>query len=461
MKRREFLRGTSLIASSALVLGSPKVLNAVQSNKYDGEPAELDDIDAKLDKPLTGIIIGAGNRGRVYAEYASRYPGSFRLIGVSDIDEFRRNKMADRFDVKPEKRFGDWSEVFKQPKMADIVFITMPDSLHYASCMKALEMGYHVVLEKPAAQSAQECLDILKQSRKYNCIVAVCHVLRYTPYFKAMKTAIDSGKIGDLISIQHLERVEIFHYSDSYVRGIWRNSDETTPIIMSKSCHDMDIIRWLVGKKCNEVSAFGNLNFYKSDCAPKGAAKRCLDCKLEPDCTFSAKRIYYDRRARLGHFNLSGDKQQQGEQILSYLKNTDYGKCVFHSDNNQPDHFVMNMRFDDNLTAQFAMECLSARGGRFTRIWGTKGELEGDMSTFTITNLHTRKKEVWSGESINSEGHGGGDLRLVRDMLWAVKKGDESYLTSNIEASIESHIMGFEAEKSRLSNGVVKKIQIY
>ncbi|UVQ44707.1 Gfo/Idh/MocA family oxidoreductase [Parabacteroides faecis] len=452
MKRRDFLRNTGLLASSSVILGHTELLEAKQSEVTKVMSAAPDDLDAKLDKPLTAVIIGAGGRGNVYAQYADQYPGSLQIVGVSDINEFRREKMGDRFSVKASYRFGDWSEVFKQPKFADIVFITTPDNLHYEPCMKALEMGYHVLLEKPAAQTEKECTDILKQSRKYNRIVAICHVLRYAPYFKALKKTVDSGKIGELVSIQHLEPIERIHFSHSYVRGNWNNSKNTTPAIISKSCHDLDILRWIVGKPCKEVTAFGSLSYFKSSKAPKGAAKRCLDCPIEAQCAFSAKKIYYDRRTWLHVFDLSGDKQQQGEQILSYLRTSDYGRCVFHSDNDQPDHFIMNMKFEDDVTVAFSMEALTSYGGRRTRIMGTKGDIVGDMQIFTITDFLTGKQEKW-GTDIN-DGHGGGDLRLIRDLLWAVDKGDELLLTSTIDASIESHVMGFKAEEARLKETI-------
>lgn len=455
MKRRDFLRNTGLLASSSVIFGHTELLEAKQVEAAKVMSAAPDDLDAKLDKPLTAVIIGAGSRGNTYALYADRYPGSLQIVGVSDINEFRRKGMGDRFSVKASHRFGDWSEVFKQPKFADIMIITTPDYLHYEPCMKALEMGYHVLLEKPAAQTEKECTDILKQSRKYNRIVAICHVLRYAPYFKALKETVDSGKIGELVSIQHLEPIERIHFSHSYVRGNWNNSKKTTPAVISKSCHDLDILRWIVGKPCKEVTAFGSLSYFKSSKAPKGAAKRCLDCPIEAQCAFSAKRVYYDRRDWLNVFDLSGDRQQQGEQILSYLRTTDYGRCVFYSDNDQPDHFIMNMKFENDVTVAFSMEALTSYAGRRTRIMGTKGDIVGDMQTFTLTDFLTGKQEKW-GIDIN-DGHGGGDLRLVRDLLWAVDKEDESLLTSTIEASIESHVMGFKAEESRL-NGTIEKL---
>lgn len=458
MKRRDFLKNAGRVASSAAIWGSSSVvLNAAETKpeKFPVHEIVEDELNANLDKLLTAIVIGAGARGSIYTQYASLYPNSLKVVGVSDINEFRRNRMADQFHVPAENRMGDWSEVFKRPKFADLVFITTPDALHYAPCMKALEMGYHVLLEKPAAQTEKHCLDILHQAQKYNRIVAICHVLRYAPYFKALKDLVSSGKIGELVSVQHLEPIERIHFSHSYVRGNWNNSAKSTPAVISKSCHDLDILRWIIDKPCKEVTAFGDLSLFKKAKAPKEATKRCLDCPIERQCAFSAKRIYYDNRSWLHVFDLKGNKEEQGKQILSYLGTTDYGRCVYYSDNDQPDHFIMNMKFEGGVTAAFSMEALTSYGGRRTRIMGTKGDIVGDMVSFTYTDFLTGKQEKW--DSHINDGHGGGDLRLVKDLLLAVSKEDPSLLTSTIEASIESHVMGFRAEKSRL-NGTIEKI---
>lgn len=459
MKRRDFLKNAGRVASSAAILGSSSVvLSAAEKNSENMPAHEItgDDLNANLDKPLTAVVIGAGGRGGVYTQYASLYPNSLKMVGVSDINEFRRKRMADKFQIPLENQLGDWSEVFKRPKFADFVMITTPDALHYEPCMKALEMGYHVLLEKPAAQTEKHCLDILHQAQKYNRIVAICHVLRYAPYFKALKDFVSSGKIGELVSVQHLEPIERIHFSHSYVRGNWNNSAKSTPAVISKSCHDLDILRWIIDKPCKEVTAFGDLSLFKKAKAPKEATKRCLDCPIERQCAFSAKRIYYDNRSWLYVFDdLKDNKEEQGKQILSYLRTTDYGRCVYYSDNDQPDHFIMNMKFEGGITAAFSMEALTSYGGRRTRIMGTKGDIVGDMVSFTCTDFLTGKQEKW-GTDIN-DGHGGGDLRLIRDLLWAVDKKDESLLTSSIAASIESHVMGFRGEQSRLK-GTIEKL---
>ena len=462
MKRRDFLKIMGATAATAAI---PSVFTA-QSTPVVGTPntadpnviridSNLSEIDAKLAKPVTAIILGAGARGRTFANYARSYPGSLNIVGVSDINDFRRNQMGDRFDIPQHHRFGDWSEVFKRPRFADAVIITTPDDQHYEPCMIALEMGYDILLEKPIAQTEQECVDILNQTRKYGRIVAVCHVLRYAPYFIAMRNIVQSGKLGKIISVQHLEPIEALHMAHSYVRGNWHNSKKSTPIIIAKSCHDLDIVPWIVGKTYSEISAFGDLSFFKRENAPVGSANRCLDCSVESKCYYSSKRHYLERKRGLHVFDIQATEgAARDQEIIHNLRTTNYGRCVFRMENDQPDHYVMNAKFTDGTTMAFSMEALTSYHGRFTRIFGSEGDIVGDMRTFTHTDFLSGRQYVWRAEQ--TDGHGGGDARLMRDFVKAVHHQDESFITSTIEASVESHVAGFRAEKSRLNSRVEK-----
>lgn len=456
MKRRDFLKSAGALAAGAVLPfpawgydATAPVDDVINLDALDAS----DDLDAHLAKPVTAVIIGAGNRGGVYARYADRYPGSLSIVGVSDINDFRREKMGDKFNVPADKRFGDWSEVFEQPRMADAIILTTPDKLHYEPCMKALAMGYDVLLEKPVAQTEKECIDILRQTRKYGRIVAVCHVLRYAPYYAEIKRLVASGAIGDVVSVQHFEGVEVEHMCHSFVRGNWRNSIESNPMIVSKSCHDLDILRWIVDRPCEKATAFGGLRLFRSENAPAGSALRCLDCKIVDQCAFSAQRIYLEKRKWATVFDFtSEDEAVRTREMTEKLRTNPYGRCVYHCDNDQPDHYVMNMEFEGGVTAAFSMEGLTSYGIRFTRIMGTRGDIVGDMSTFTLTEFLSGKKSRWEGDA--GGGHGGGDLRLARDFVQAVATRDESKVTSSIEASIESHVMGFRAEEARKSNTI-------
>lgn len=325
-----------------------------------------------------------------------------------------------------------------------------------------MKLGYDILLEKPIAPTEKECRDILQLARQTGRIVAVCHVLRYAPYFVKLKELLSSGRIGEIISLQHLEPIEHTHMAHSYVRGNWNSSTATTPIILAKSCHDLDIIRWLLGRESQQIQAFGSLKWFRKENAPKGSKARCTDgCAVEGNCPYSALKLYYRKRQRTYVFDLPEKKKLQGEAILTYLRTTDYGRCVYRMENDQCDHYTANILFEGNVTASFSMEAFTPFGGRRTRIMGSMGYIEGDMDQLTVYDFRTDKVKryetiVQEVENYRNEGHGGGDWRLVADWIQAVAQHDASLLTSTIEASIESHLLCFKAEESRLKQQVLE-----
>ena len=446
--RRDAIRALGLSLSSAAL---PFSSWAMDENKH---PILLPNKKLQLDKPITAITCGAGNRGNVYGGYSLQYPDQLDIVGVAEPIAIRNERYAQKHNIKDENRFNTWEDVFKRPKFADAIIITTPDNLHYGPCMKALELGYDVLLEKPISPSEKECRDILKLAKKTGRIVAVCHVLRYAPYFVKLKEIMQSGVLGEIVSIQHMEPVEHIHMSHSYVRGNWHNSAATTPIILAKSCHDLDILKWLLEKNCTNIQAFGNLKWFTSKNAPEGSTDRCTDgCKVEGKCPYSALDIYYRKRQRNYVFDLPDDKDKQAAYVLEQLKTTNYGRCVYKMDNDQPDHYTTNILFQDGVTAAFSMEAFTSYEGRRTRVMGSLGDVVGDMTSFTMTDFLTGKKTEWKQDT---DGHGGGDWRLVTDWINAISKRDPSLLTSTIDASIESHVMGFMAEESRKTKKVME-----
>lgn len=414
-----------------------------------------------FEKPLTCIIIGAGNRGWGYSRYASSYPGEMTLVGIAEPVKIRQDKFKAEHNLEEKNIFNTWEDVFEKPKFADFVIISTWDRLHYAPAMKAIEMGYHVLLEKAIAQSWEECQDILAQAKKYNRIVGICHVMRYAPYFIKMREIIQNGELGDVVSIQHLEPIESIHFSHSFVRGNWRNEKESNPCLLSKSCHDLDIVYWLLGKSCKQVSSFGDLNYFTTPNAPSGSTLMCTGgCKVESTCPYSAKRIYYTNKRGVSH--LIDLQPWDAEKVMKAIDEGPYGRCVFHCDNDVVDHQIVNMVFEDNITVAFSMEAHTSYGGRRTRIMGTKGDLVGDSSNLTVYDFSARKsvtyKSIDLGKEYSGGGHGGGDYGLVHDFLQAVYQEDESLLSSTIEDSMESHYIGFKAEESRNSGGQVVNI---
>ena len=472
MNRKEFLKRIGMLTVGATFIGvdakglasAASVGTPLSPADTAAEPEKIDiavkPLKANVLRPVSVIIIGAGSRGQTYARYAGMFPEAMQVVGVSDTNALRRNTVAKRYKVPKDNSFGDFHEVFARPKFADAVVIATPDFLHYEPCMTALAMGYDVLLEKPVAQTEKECKAILAQSKKYDRIVAVCHVLRYAPYFEALRKVVKSGEIGDLVSIQHMEPIQYAHMAHSYVRGKWRDSKKTTPIILAKSCHDLDIIRWIVDKPCRTITADGSLYYFRPENAPADAPARCTDgCPHEGTCPYSAIDIYVRRKKHLRVFDLADNKDEAA--IMEKIRTTEFGRCVFRCDNDQCDHYVTNMVFDDGITASFTMDAFTPWGGRRTRIMGTRGFIEGDMKKFTVYDFRTGRKRVWDKKvsevaEYRGAGHGGGDFALARDFVEAVAAHDPSRLSSTIDASIESHIMGFKAEKSRKSMSKVR-----
>ncbi len=442
--RREALKWLGLAAGSVLPL------TALASNEL-GEVLHIPAQNRKkIDKKVTAITLGAGNRGNVYGNYAQAFPEELDIVGVAEPIAFRNETYAKKHQIADENRFETWEDVFKRPKFADAIIITTPDDLHYGPCMAALGAGYDVLLEKPIAPTRVECENILAKAQETQRIVAVCHVLRYAPYFEKLRELIHDGSIGQLISVQHFEPINHIHMSHSFVRGNWHNSKATTPIILAKSCHDLDILRWLVGSPYKKLNAFGDLAWFKEANAPEGSTERCTGgCAVESECPYSAKRIYLEKRTWLHHFDLPADRSQWDAAISDYLENSNYGRCVYRMENDQPDHYTMNLLFENGVTATFSMEAFTSYEGRRTRIMGSMGDIVGDMSKFTYTNFRTGERTEWEH---TSDAHGGGDWRLVSDFLSAVSQQDPTLLTSTIDASVESHLMGFAAEASRLGH---------
>lgn len=454
MNRRDLLKTMGLLSMGGAVaplLGEGRTGKPVlfQSNPMHSTP----------DKPVSFIVLGAGNRGNVYAGYAEKYPDEMKIVGVAEPIPIRIQRFSELYDIPKDKQFVTWEHVFNRPKFADAVVVSTPDHLHHGPAMQAMAMGYDVLLEKPVAQTWKECRDILLQSKKYDRIVAVCHVLRYTPYFRKMKEELESGALGEIVSVEHLEPIQHIHMTHSYVRGIWRREDETNPAILAKSCHDLDILRWMIDKPCRLISSFGSLKWFRKENAPEGAPARCTDgCPVESDCPYSALKIYYRKRTWLSHFDLPDNPDEHGPVIMDQLKTGPMGRCVYHCDNDVVDHQIVSMEFEDAVTANFNMEAFTHYHGRRTRIFGSMGDLFGDMDDLYVADFKTGDIRHWNVKehAVVESGHGGGDYGLVRDLIQAISQRKPELLTSTIDASMESHLMGFMAEESRKKRKIME-----
>jgi predicted dehydrogenase len=409
------------------------------------------------------VIVGCGNRGAGYAQYHHIRPSLCEVVGVAEPREITRKHMQELYSLEPSNVFADWRDMLSRGRIADAAVIATQDRDHSEPAIALANLGYNILLEKPMATSMEECKGIAKAAKDNKIIFTVGHVLRYTAYSRKLKEILDSGIIGDIVSVQHLEPVGWYHFAHSYVRGNWRNSDQSSFILMAKSCHDIDWLMWIIGKKCTKVSSFGSLKHFNSASKPVGAGSRCLDCAVEATCPYSAKALYLTgpRGVVSGNrgwpVNVLSETVSE-DSIREALRNGPYGRCVYDCDNNVMDNQVVNLQFDDGTTASFTMVAFSEEiCTRKTRIFGTKGEVTGDGETeikvFTFAN---RKKLVYHPdpyEKNGMHGHAGGDFELMKSFIRAVALNDPT-LVSSPQETLESHLVVFEAEKSRLQNSV-------
>ncbi|SEF55783.1 Oxidoreductase family, C-terminal alpha/beta domain [Nonomuraea solani] len=401
---------------------------------------------------VTLAVVGAGSRGTSYARHAVE-TGQARVVAVADPLDVRR----DRF---PEAaQYADWRELAALPRQADAVIIATQDRDHVEPAVRFAELGYDILLEKPMAVSEDDCRRIVAAAERSDAVFAVCHVLRYTPYTRALKALLDAGRIGEIVSIQHLEPVGWWHQAHSYVRGNWRRADESTFMLLAKSCHDLDWLVHLTGKQVTRVSSFGDLKHFRPENRPAGAADRCLDCAVEPDCPYSAKRIYLPRAGK-DEWPLSvitDDVSEAG--VLEALRTGPYGRCVYACDNDVVDHQVVNMEFEGGTTASFTMTAFTPALHRQTRVFCTRGSIDGDGNTLTITDFVTGRTETIdtsaTGDATARGGHGGGDEGLVDAFLTAVATRDRSSVLSSPGESLHSHLIAWAAERSRLEGETV------
>ncbi|WP_308635199.1 Gfo/Idh/MocA family protein [Paenibacillus silvisoli] len=411
-------------------------------------------------RTIKAALIGAGQRGAgAYAPYALAHPEEIEFVAVAESDPERRELFRQEHRIPLECCYANWEELLAGPKLADALLICTQDNMHYEPALKALEEGYHVLLEKPMSPDPLECLIMGEYAERHNRVFSICHVLRYTDFFATIKKLVMDGRIGKLVSIQHTENVEHRHQAHSFVRGNWRNSETSSPMILAKSCHDMNILAWLVDAECTKVSSFGSLTHFRKENAPEGAPERCLDgCPVKHECPYYAPKMYLEREGaedRIFRYIVSsGDTSDAG--VLKALKEGPYGRCVYHCDNDVVDHQVVNLEFANEVTVAFTMSAFTFEGGRSVKLMGTLGQIRADMekNVIEVTSFITREKETIRLDA-GIEGHGGGDTGIMRDFVRLVQSdGNEKGLTG-AGISVQSHLMAFAAEKSRLESRVV------
>lgn len=417
-------------------------------------------------KKLSVIIIGAGDRGTSYSKLMAKMPDHYQVVGVADPVATRRKSVQERHGIADSGCFVDWKDILNQPKMADVAVIASMDDQHYETALRAIDLGYHLLLEKPVAPTAQACVDIAKAAEKKGVSVLVCHVLRYTPFFKKVKQLLLEGAIGNVMSMIQVEAVGNLHQSHSFVRGNWHSSKETAPMLLAKSCHDIDMIQWLMNKPCKRVQSFGDLTYFCPANAPEGAPVRCADgtCPVKDTCEYNCIKLYYDNKESLWFRGAATRGMTAGEiptddEVMEALKTRDYGLCVFHANNDVVDHQVVNLEFEGGANVSFTMNCFN-EGGRYIRIFGTKGELYANAGDeeITVFSFADRQKKTVSVPKIEESilgGHGGGDAGIICELYEYLSGNYTGYCAADITTSVNNHMIVFAAEKARHEGSVV------
>jgi len=413
-------------------------------------------------RPLRAVLIGAGNRGAdVYGGFALAHPWLFKFVGAADLDEGRLERFARDHGIPPEGRCAEWKRLLDSSGKEDLVFICTPDREHFAQAMACMERGRSLVLEKPVAVSAAECLALDRTVASGVSRVIVCHVLRYTRFFSTLKRMLDEGRVGTLVSVSLQENVGYYHYAHSYVRGNWRSARGSSPVIVAKSCHDMDILYWLAGAGAESVWSSGNLRWFRPENAPAGAPGRCLDgCPARPECPWYAPNLYLTDNVGWPASVIATDTSMASR--LRALEAGPYGRCVYRCDNDVADHQQVAIRFRNGLSASFELTAFSAEIDRVVRAAGTAGEIVGEMRAGW---LELRDFKSGSRSRITLDvpvsGHSGGDDALMYDIaasFGASAPGtDDGWDSrSRLEDSLEGHWMAFAAEASRLEGRAVR-----
>ncbi len=413
-------------------------------------------------KKLNVVLIGAGSRGTTYTNIMADMGDKFQVVAVAEPIDSRRNYIREKHNLDESMCFTDWKPLLALGKIADIAVIATMDRDHYAPAMKAIELKYDLLLEKPISVTPQECEDIARSAEQNGVKAVVCTVLRYTSVFMRLKQLIDSGEIGKVMSVNHEECVGNVHQSHSFVRGNWGNSERSSVMLLQKSCHDMDILQWLLGgKQCKKVQSFGMLSYFKRENAPEGAPDYCIEgCPVQDSCPYNAVKLYLeDKENRWFRTTCTREANPTDETVREAISRTQYGKCVYKCDNDVVDHQTVNMLFEDDITVTFTMNAFN-KGGRFIHIMGTKGEiraaLDGD-TPIDVYDFETKQTHsiALSGKDGIEGGHGGGDQGMIAALYQYLTDTYQGCSVPEIGESSLSHLIVFAAEEARRTNAVV------
>ena len=403
-------------------------------------------------------FIGFGNRGSMYGQYAKENENRCEIVALVD----RKLELLD-YQIKKYQFpyvYREADDFFEAKHKLDLICISSMDKYHFDHCKKSIELGYNILLEKPISCTIEEVLELQKLAKEKNVKIIVCHVLRYTLFYKQLHELISSGVAGDIVNINATENVAYWHQCHSYVRGNWKSKEETGPQILTKCSHDMDIIQWLMGKTPTLVSSFGSLHHFKKENKPVNSGSRCCSCPIQKECNFDAYKFYIPNPQWLIPFNGEDISEESISKFLSY---SDFGRCAYDMDNDVVDHQVVNLQFEDGTTASLTCNAFSKLCYRDIKIFGTKASIVGDFEEKKIyVRKYNQENEVIDIQKLTTDfsGHGGGDRIMFNEVLDYILTGKKTDSLTILDDSVISHVMAFKAEESRIKQGLPLELNI-
>lgn len=413
-------------------------------------------------KKVTAVLIGAGNRGaEAYAAYALKHPEELTFVGVAEPRKERREEFKRLHSIEDAYALESYEELLSLPKIADLALICTQDTMHTEPLRMAMEAGYDILCEKPVSPDREELLELKNKLKEYPHMVSVAHVLRYSPFFRKIKELLDGGAIGTLYNIQHMESIGYWHMAHSFVRGNWRKTEESAPIILAKCCHDFDILLWLTGKPCLRVSSFGRRSLFRAENRPQSAPLRCTDgCPVRNECPFYAPEFYLTHpRAIQDGFRKVVTMDETVEGLIDALRTGPYGRCVYACDNDVADHQVVNLEMEDGITVSFTMSAFTEECERVITLHGSAGEIRGFMekNKIEVRSFLTGDETVYELH-VPQSGHSGSDEAMMEETVSLISQGRQTESVSGAVQAIDSHLIAFAAERSRLKDGEVQEL---
>jgi predicted dehydrogenase len=412
--------------------------------------------------PVTVALLGAGNRGHdAYGRWALAHPEEVRFVAVADADPAKRARCAAAHGIPADLAFASWEELLARPRLADAVLDALPDAQHEESAVAALRAGYDLLLEKPIAGNLQGTLRVARAACESGSVVQLGYVLRHTPFFETLREVVQSGRIGEIVTVAWRENVSSTHYGHSYVRGNWGREDQSSPMILAKCSHDLDLLGWITGQNLKSLVSYGSLLHFRPENAPAGAPERCLDgCPAADECPWYAPRLYLGERTEWPVSVISTDLSLEGRTRA--LQTGPYGRCVYRAGSDVVDNQVIAFALSGGGSGTLTMHGHSGEEGRSVRIDGTRATLRGVFNAsgneITIEQHDIRTSFQGGGEVVpirsNADaegGHGGGDGGLMRAFARAVRQRD-------VRAPgeyVESHLLAFAAERSRREASII------